>query len=111
MAAFPYPNKISQQSTKTSDQKFLISAYGDGYEQRAAVGINSKFDTWDLQLNMLTLAERNTFITSWNAHGRVIAWDWTPINGTAGKYIFNTTLTESNTGERYSFSFQARRVS
>lgn len=110
MASFPFPDKISQASSSSKDQKVIISAYGDGYEQRAALGINSMTMTWQLYLPMMTLTDRNTFRAFFDAHGRVIAFDWTPPNESAGKYVFNGPLQETNTGIRYSFSFELRQV-
>ena len=110
MASFPLPNKISQASTSSKDQKIIVSSYGDGYEQRAALGINSMFQTWSIQLSMLDLTDRNTFRSFFDAHGRVVAFDWTPPNEAAGKYVFNGPIQEANTGVRYSFSFELRQV-
>ena len=40
-------------------QKVIVSAYGDGYEQRAANGVNSRYDEWNVQWNNLNLTDRN----------------------------------------------------
>lgn len=110
MASLPLTNKISQASSASKDQKIIVSEYGDGFEQRAAIGINSMFMTWDLQWNMLSLDDRNTLVAFYNAHGRVQSFDWTPPNELAGKYVFNTALNETNRGVRYNFSVQLRQV-
>lgn len=110
MAAFPYPDKISQSSSSTLDQKALVSSYGDGYEQRAAVGINNIAQVWNVQLNFLTLSERNTLVAFYRAHGRVVSFDWTPPNESAGKWVFGDALSETNHGDRYSFSMVLRQV-
>lgn len=110
MASLPLSNKISQASSANKDQRFIISQYGDGYEQRAAIGINSMFMTWDIQWNMLSLEERNTLMSFFNAHGRVKSFDWTPPNEPAGKYIFNTSISEGNVGIRYNINVQLRQV-
>ena len=110
MATFPFPTKVSQASTKTSDQKFIVASYGDGYEQRAAIGIDNMFDVWSVQVNYLSLSDRTTMLAFWRAHGRVVSFDWTPPNGTVGKYIFNAAINESNYANRYSFTFDLRQV-
>lgn len=110
MASFPFPNKISQASTSTLDQKAFVSQYGDGYQQRAAVGINNQFYRWDVQINYLSLADRAIMVSFWQAHGRVVSFDWTPPNGTAGKYVFVEPLVETSQGNVYSFSMVMQQV-
>lgn len=103
-------DKISQASTASKDQKFLVSEYGDGYEQRVAIGVNSMFMTWNIQWNMLSLADRNTLIAFWNRHGRVNSFQWTPPNETLGTYVFSSALNEGNVGVRYNISIQLKQV-
>lgn len=110
MATFPFPNKISQASTSTLDQKALVTQYGDGYQQRAAVGINNQFYRWDVQVNYLSATDRATMVAFWQAHGRVVSFDWTPPNGTAGKYVFVEPLVETSQGNLYSFSMVMQQV-
>lgn len=110
MATFPFENRISQASTAELDQKIVVAEYGDGYQQRAAIGINSIFQKWSVQVNYLTLTDRNTMVSFYNAHGRVISFDWTPPNGTAGKFVFADPLTETSTGNLYNFSMTLLQV-
>lgn len=110
MASFPFPNKISQDSKHTMEQRHIVSQYGDGVQQRAAVGLNSRYDTWQIQLYNLTLAERNTMVAFFNTHGFIQSFDWTPPNGTATKWVFASPLEESNTATFYNFSFKLLQV-
>lgn len=110
MATLPLTTKISQQSQAQVDQKFMVSSYGNGYEQRVAMGRNSFDEVWDLQWNLLTTTERATMVAFYRAHGRVVSFDWTPPNGTAGKWIFNSPLTETNTSLYFNLGVQVRKV-
>lgn len=110
MSAFPFPDKIAQESKNTMDQRHIVSNYGDGYQQRAAVGLNSRFDKWDIAINNLTLAERNTMVSFFNTVGLVQSFDWTPPNGTAGKWVFASGLEETNTALYYNFTFTLMQV-
>jgi len=55
-------------------------AFGDGYEQRQADGINTQPATWDLQFQNRTDTETATIIDFLEARGAVEAFDWTPPN-------------------------------
>jgi len=55
-------------------------AFGDGYEQRQADGINTQPATWDLQFQNRTDTETATIIDFLEARGAVQAFDWTPPN-------------------------------
>ena len=49
-------------------------------------------------------------VAFWQAHGRVNSFDWTPPNGTAGKYVFVEPLVETSQGNIYSFSMVMQQV-
>jgi len=110
MANFPFPNKISQESKRTANQKVVVSNYGDGFQQRAAVGLNSRYDSWAIQLTALSLEDRNTLSAFYESHGMVVAFDWTPPNGTATKWVFASPLEETNVGTYYTFTFTLNQV-
>lgn len=110
MASFPFPNKISQDSKHMMDQKHLISNYGDGVQQRAAVGVNARVDMWTIALNNLSVSERNTMVAFFDSHGFIESFDWTPPNGAATKWVFTSPLEESNTALVYHFNFSLQQV-
>lgn len=110
MAALPLGNKISQESTRELNQKVIVSNYGDGYQQRAALGLHSRFDTWSLVWNALDATERATFMSFFETHGLVISWDWTPPNGVAGKYVFTSAPQERSNGHIYGVAVTAMQV-
>lgn len=55
-------------------------AFGDGYEQRQAIGINARNDTWDLQFQRRTNTETDAILAFFGARNAVEAFDWTPPN-------------------------------
>lgn len=110
MAALPLTNKISQSSSRQLNQRIITSNYGDGYEQVAAIGLNSRFDVWSINWEGLTLTERNTFMTFFNTVGLVQSFDWTPPNGVAGKYRIIEAPVETNAGWYYNISIKVKQV-
>lgn len=55
-------------------------AFGDGYEQRQAVGINARNDVWDLQFQRRTNTDADLITGFFLARMAVEAFDWTPPN-------------------------------
>lgn len=55
-----------------------LAAFGDGYEQRQADGINARNDTWDLQFQNRTDTETTSITGFLEARAGVEAFDWTP---------------------------------
>lgn len=64
-----------------------VSKFGDGYEQRYAVGLNTLPKMWDLRFSLRTDAETTAIVTFLENQGGVTAFDWTDVNGSAGKYV------------------------
>lgn len=110
MASLPLTNLISQVSSSALDQKVVVAMYGDGYEQRAAIGLNSMSYKWEISMTYLNLTDRNTMNAFYMAHGRVVSFDWTPPNGTAGKYRFDSALNETNVSLYYNYTFSVVQV-
>lgn len=110
MATLPLQTRISQSSTRTTDQTVIISDYGDGYQQRAVVGINSMFETWDLQWNGLFQTDRDTLNAFWRTRGLLRNFSFSPPGGTAGQYVFTTPLKEESNGWYYNLSVTVKQV-
>jgi phage-related protein len=55
-------------------------AFGDGYEQRQAEGINARNDTWDLQFQNRDNTETAAILSFLATRAGVEAFDWTPPN-------------------------------
>lgn len=63
-----------------------VAAFGDGYEQRLADGINSAPRAWQLSFTRQT-AEADAIEAFFAARNGVEAFDWTPPYGAAGKWV------------------------
>ncbi|OXE37447.1 MAG: hypothetical protein CGW95_01470 [Phenylobacterium zucineum] len=64
-----------------------VSSFGDGYEQRQANGINTQRRTWDLKFSVRSNAEADAIEAFFVAQAAVQSFDWTDINGDAGKFV------------------------
>ena len=62
-------------------------AFGDGYEQRLAFGINTKPQVWSLEFRGRTTAEAIAIDAFLRARGAVQSFDWTPPGGNAAKFV------------------------
>lgn len=65
-----------------------MTKFGDGYEQRQA---NAPFNTqpkkWSLRFSLRSDTETAAIISFLEAQNAVSSFDWTDINGVAGKYV------------------------
>lgn len=62
-------------------------AFGDGYEQRVAFGINTQPEVWSLEFRGKTTTEAAAIDAFLRAHGAVESFTWTTPTGAAGKFI------------------------
>ena len=62
-------------------------AFGDGYEQRLAFGLNTQPEVWTLEFRALTNANASAIDTFLRLHGAVRPFDWTTPSGLTGKFI------------------------
>lgn len=78
---------IPSYSSKLAEEpRVLRTNYGDGYEARIADGINNDLQTWSVNFTGKTAA-MTTIISFFRTEGGVTAFDWTPPNESAGKYV------------------------
>ncbi len=61
-------------------------AFGDGYEQRVAFGINTQPEVWELEFRAKTTVEAAAIDAFLRARGAVQAFDWTSPAGTSAKF-------------------------
>lgn len=62
-------------------------AFGDGYEQRLAFGINTQPQVWSLEFRGRTSTEATAIDAFLRARGAVQAFDWTPPGGASAKFV------------------------
>ena len=75
--------------------------FGDGYEQRAANGLNTQPRIWNLRFSVRTDSEASAITTFLATQGAVTAFDWTDPYGAAGKYVCRSW---SATKDRYNLN-------
>ena len=80
MANFNTEVNITPDRGLKADQapRVLRATYGDGYEQRAADGINNLPEKWNLTWKNRTSAEANKIVKFLEDQGGVTAFDWYP---------------------------------
>ncbi len=62
-------------------------AFGDGYEQRQAFGINTQAEVWALEFRGQTSAQASAIDTFLRAPGAVQAFEWTTPSGASGRFV------------------------
>ena len=78
MATFTYtPDFGAKVNIKP---RVRTTSFSDGYEQRQAIGLNPRNDTWDLQFQRRTNTEAQEIMDFLGARAGVEAFDWTPPN-------------------------------
>lgn len=85
MATFTYTPDYGASFEVTPTVR--VSSYGDGYEQRQASGLNPQSKNWDLKFSLRSDTEADAIENFLKARGAVESFDWTDINGAAGKYV------------------------
>ena len=80
MANFNIDVNIIPDRGVSTDQsaRTYIASYGDGYEQRAAAGINNLPESWSLSWNNRPTMEANKIIKFLEDHKGATAFDWYP---------------------------------
>jgi phage-related protein len=88
METFTPPVNPSPDLGYELEPRVLVAGFGDGYEQRAADGLNAMRRVYgDLRFENLTLAEADAITTFFAARAGVEAFFWTPIDSSEpGKY-------------------------
>lgn len=112
MAAFPtnLQTRITQNSDRVLNQRVIVAEYGDGASQAAAVGINSRYDEWNVELAYLDSTLRSSFMTFFNEVGLYQQFDWTPPGSSAGKYRITEPPVETNQGIYTTITFKCKQV-
>ena len=77
-----------ENATEDHEPRVRKVAFGDGYEQRGADGINSDLARFPgLSFSGRSTAESDAIWAFLKARGGSESFDWTPPSGTAGKFV------------------------
>lgn len=74
-------------SKETIKPNVVVTQFGDGYESRTPVGMNTQRRKWDLNFDNRPNATADAIESFLKARGAVEAFDWTPPYGGAGKWV------------------------
>jgi hypothetical protein len=85
MATFTYTPDFG--ATYQVKPNVRVSKFGDGYEQRAQNGLNARAKKWTLKFSLRSDTEINAIVSFLETAGSVSSFDWTDIDGYAGKYV------------------------
>lgn len=81
---FPWvPSYGSAVSTKPN---VTVTKFGDGYEMRSALGLNSMPRKWNLTFSRTT-ADADAIEAFFRVKGARFSFTWTPPRGEAGKWV------------------------
>lgn len=78
MPTFAPPVAPSVGSAPDNEVRLLTASFGDGYEQVAADGLNSRRQVWRLTWQTLTKSQADAIVGFLNARGGAEPFDWTP---------------------------------
>lgn len=74
-------------ATVTHEPRQRAAKFGDGYEQRAADGLNADMATWSVRFSARSATEAGLIDAFLAAAGGTTAFDWTPPGGSATKWV------------------------
>lgn len=78
--------EIPGSASLTTKPRARVAAFGDGYEQRVADGINNAPRMWALSFTRPT-DEADTILAFFEARNGTEAFDWVPPYGAAGRWV------------------------
>lgn len=110
-ASLPLATEIDQASSGSTQFRVLINRYGNGYEQRAADGLNNNLATWEVSWEGLTLTSFNTIVSAIETAKGVDYFTWTaPGDASSKKWVIETYSRKNTSGGIYGVSATLRQV-
>lgn len=107
---FAPPRAPSLQGKKDIGYRTLKATFGDGYQQRAGDGINTKMVKWDLVWEGLTIAEADAMEAFFDARAGFEAFYYTMPNDIQRKYICEKPVRIQAHGKADSISVTIEQV-
>jgi phage-related protein len=102
MASTFFAPEISYSPQETREPRVTTVKFDDmGYELRMSRGLNADLQTWEIPINVITIARANEVEAFMAAHGGVNWFWWTPARQTTPrKFICTRWSREPTTGSR-----------
>lgn len=113
MASLPQNinDKIQQESSESYHQNFVEVELGDGYSQRASIGLRPFYSIWEIVVWPLTLTELKDFKNFWKDHGYVVPFSWQSFEDDNSKeWVFASEPEIENVAKVYRVSFTLKEV-
>ena len=105
--ALPLPDRIGQQMTRDVEQRVFQAQFGDGYWLTVADGPNNIMEKVNsVSWNGLNLTERN-IVTAALKKGATDYLTWTPVDGTAKKYLIQPISSGRGMVKLYTEQFES----
>jgi phage-related protein len=82
LQTFSPPQNPNIGLSKASEPRVLIAAFGDGYEQRIADGLNTIRRSWELEWSPISVENADAIENFLIARNGVEAFYWTPPHAT-----------------------------
>jgi phage-related protein len=93
------------------EPKVAAIKFGDGYEQRAQVGVNVLQERWPLVFGYREQDETEEILDFFREHGGVTAFDWTaPGDTEAKKWVCRLWRRRINRGGRFTITATFERT-
>jgi phage-related protein len=108
----PYPEKVHITSDAVIKDDVSIIALGDGYEQRAAKGINAQREEWNIVYPSLSQTELQSALSILRSVGAVSTMVWvSPLDGIEKKYVIvKDSRKMQKVSDKWRLSFSIRQV-
>lgn len=97
LTPLPFADKLSQANSRTLNQTFTESELGGVLTFRNQNGVNSRYDSWTIKWNNLTVSEKIQLEQFWDAHGKTISFAFTDTNSDTVACVFVGDLSFSAT--------------
>lgn len=85
MADFEWP--VDWGAAAETTPRVLIAKFGNGYEQRAADGLNWQPRAWDVSFENRDTSTADDIVEFFTLMGGVTSFTWAPPRGTTGKWV------------------------
>lgn len=95
LAPLPFTEKLLASSTRNLEQS-VIRLQAGSVEQRNVKGVNSRYDTIQIEWHGLTLSEYIQLEQFWDAHGKTVSWAYAELGESSKAFIFMEPLLVSN---------------
>lgn len=85
--ALPFDTKVVRDTSEDKNYRSISAKMGEGFRQAAPDGLNAAYETWDILIGPLTLAEKTSALAAFDTVGTWGKITWTPVDtGVAGTY-------------------------